>query len=81
MKKLFLVLFLSAGATTFASTGKIATPVKNKSVKKTEKVVKWSCSVGEFTVSSAQTSDPCSLARAFYCGAHKCSQATLDSLG
>jgi hypothetical protein len=72
MKKFLLVLLLSAGATTFASTGKVVRVSKIKPVVKTEKTVKWTCTVGDVTVSSQNSTNPCKDAHDGYCQRHKC---------
>lgn len=66
MKKM-LVLFLFTGVLAFAGNTK-----PKKSVKKVESSKAWTCTVGNVTISSNISSDPCAAARRIWCDHNPC---------
>jgi hypothetical protein len=65
MKKLFLIVFLAVGTSSFASSGKVVNNIKVKTTFK-------KCTVGGYSA------DTCAKAREMYCENNPCTNATLS---
>lgn len=74
MRKLFVIALLIVGASSFASSGKVAKKIKVK------KATVSCCTVGTYTHCGSDGSLNCHNALVQYCQNHSCSSGTLKSI-